>query len=99
MYAIRSYYGIPDGKIFTEQIPSSDEFGPIGPLGMGKNAIDFFTAFRYAAPDVPSDGETWRATLPLTVLRVRAPDSLGPVQRYGALSFVPRTANDEVNVV
>ncbi|HJV66665.1 MAG TPA: hypothetical protein VJ550_13080 [Geomonas sp.] len=87
--------GVPDSHIFTEQIPREDTFGPIGPLGMGKNAIDFFTAFRYAAPDDQAAGQNWRDTLPLTVLRLRAPDSLGPVQRYGMLSFAPRTANSE----
>ena len=43
--------GVPDTYILTEQIPSRDRFGPIGPIGMGKNAIDFSTAFRYAVPD------------------------------------------------
>lgn len=87
--------GVPDSHIFTEQIPRQDEFGPIGPLGLGKNAIDFFTAFRYAVPDDLDVAETWRANPPLTVLRMRAPDSLGPVQRYGSLVFAPRTANSE----
>lgn len=94
--------GIPDGKIFTEQIPSRDDLGPIGPLGMGKNAIDFITAFRYAVPD---DGgwentasHAWRMNPPLSVLRVRAPDYLGPVERYGALTFEPRTANSELDL-
>jgi len=95
--------GIPDGKIFTEQIPRRDDFGPIGPLGMGKNAIDFITAFRYAVPDDGGDEETdesykWRMNPPLSVLRVRAPDSLGPVQRYGSLTFGPRTANSELGL-
>lgn len=97
-HAIRSALqaqGVPNSHIFTEQIPRQDEFGPIGPLGLGKNAIDFFTAFRYAVPDDIDAAESWRETLPLTVLRVRAPDSLGPVQRYGALTFTPRTANSE----
>ena len=69
---------------------------------MGKNAIDFFTAFRYAVPydgggeDTPS--RNWRENPPLSVLRVRAPDSTGPVQRYGSLTFVPRTANSELDL-
>jgi len=94
--------GIPDGKIFTEQIPSRDNLGPIGPLGMGKNAIDFITAFRYAVPYDGGEEDTpswnWRMNPPLSVLRVRAPDSLGPVQRYGSLTFVPRTANSELDL-
>jgi hypothetical protein len=88
--------GVADNHIFTEQIPRQDEFGPIGPLGMGKNAIDFFTAFRYAVPDDLDDAETWRANPPLRVLRVRAPDWLGPPERYGSLFYAPRTANSEI---
>lgn len=87
--------GVADSHIFTEQIPRQDKFGPIGPLGMGKNAIDFFTAFRYAVPDDNVAAEIWRANPPLKVLRVRAQESLGPVQRYGSLFYAPRTANSE----
>jgi len=94
--------GIPEEKIFTEQIPSRDDLGPIGPLGMGKNAIDFFTAFRYAVPDDGGGEDTpsynWRMNPPLFVLRVRAPDSLGSVERYGSLTFEPRTANSELDL-
>ena len=87
--------GVPDRYIFTEQIPRRDDLGPIGPLGMGKNAIDFITAFRYAVPDNETDADKWRNHPPLTVLRVRAPASLGPVQRYTSLTFEPLTANSE----
>ncbi|MGW3266412.1 hypothetical protein [Streptomyces sp. NPDC001056] len=89
--------GVPDEDIFTEQIPARDNLGPIGPLGMGKNAIDFFTTFRYAvpAPDQQQAADKWRKNPPLTVMRVRAPASVGPVQRYGALTFAKRTANNE----
>lgn len=92
--------GVPDNYIFTEQIPSRDEYGPIGPLGMGKNAIDFFTVFRYAVPNpaYAADAQTWRENVPLTVLRVRAPDHLGPVQRYGSLFFDARTGNSEADL-
>ena len=89
--------GVPDGDIFTEQIPDRDDYGPIGPLGMGENAIDFITAFRYAVPNPGYEqaAADWRADPPLTVLRVRAPASLGPVQRYGSLIFEPLTASSE----
>lgn len=85
--------GVPDSHIFTEQIPSRDDFGPILPLGLGKNALDFMTALRYAVPDDPVAAQAWRATLPLTVLRVRG--SGGADQRYPTLIFEPRTANSE----
>lgn len=71
--------GVPDTHIFTQQIPREDDFGPIGPLGMGENAIDFVTMFRYAVPDDQAAAQEWRNDPPLTVLRVRAPASLGPV--------------------
>jgi hypothetical protein len=87
--------GVPDAHIFTEQIPSRDDIGPIGPIGMGKNAIDFVTAFRYAVADDPIAANEWRSTLPLTVLRVRPPASLAPLQRYKSLIFEPRTAISE----
>jgi hypothetical protein len=91
--------GVDNSHIFTEQIPSRDEFGPIGPLGMGKNAIDFTTWFRYAIPDpdYQDAAEQWRSRLRqnLKVLRVRPPASLGPVKRYGLLTFEPRGGNSE----
>jgi hypothetical protein len=92
--------GVPDADIFTEQIPSMDEFGPVGPLGMGENAVDFFTLFRYALPENPVVAKQWWDSFkgdhpPLTVLRVRAPSSVGPVQRYGELTYDERTAVDE----
>ncbi|WP_157977499.1 hypothetical protein [Streptomyces triticisoli] len=92
--------GVPGKDIFTEQIPARDDHGPIGPLGMGKDAIDFFTAFRYAVPDPGQEqaADKWRKNPPLTVMRVRAPDSLGPVQRYGPLTFAKRTANNEAHL-
>ena len=87
--------GVSDDDIFTEQIPARDDLGPIGPLGMGKNAIDFLIAFRYAVPEDSVAAEEWRSTLPLTVLRVRAPASLAPLHRYTSLFFAPRTAVSE----
>jgi hypothetical protein len=89
---------VPDEDIFTEHIPRRDDLGPIGPLGMGKNAIDFFTAFRYAVPDpdYAQEAQDWRENPPLKVLRVRAPASLGPVQRFGTLVYDPMGGYSEV---
>lgn len=83
--------GVPDSDIFTEEIPSRDAYGPIGPLGMGKNAIEFWSTFRYAIPDDETAARQWWTTLPVTVLRVRAPASLGPVHRYGMLTYEKQT--------
>lgn len=90
--------GVPDRYIFTEQIPSRDSSGPIGPLGMGKRAIDFVTTLRYAVPDSQDAADAWRTQLPLKVLRVRAPASVGPVERYGALTYEPQTARSEAHL-
>ena len=100
--------GVPGSYIFTEQIPSRDKYGPIGPLGMGKDAVDFNTWFRYAVPASQDAASAWRSQLPLTVLRVRvaasrpvAPvaftgaASTQPVPRYGALVFEKHTAHSE----
>lgn len=89
--------GVPAEDIFTEKIPDRDSHGPLGPLGMGGSAIDFFSAFRYALPDPGQEqaAAKWRKNPPLKVMRVRAPESLGPVRRFGPLTFEKRTANDE----
>jgi hypothetical protein len=87
--------GTPGNRIFTEQIPRRDDHGPIGPLGMGKNAIDFATTLRYAVPASPDAADEWRSQLPLTVLRVRAASSTGPARRYGALRYERHTAHSE----
>ena len=87
--------GVPDNLIFTEQIPSRDAHGAIGPLGMGRKAIDFVTSLRYAVPASPVAGQAWRSALPLTVLRVRAPASTGPVRRYGPLRYEPHAVHSE----
>lgn len=91
--------GVSDDDIFTEQIPSRDEFGPIGPLGMGKNAIDFWGLFKYVPIDQDAAQEWWDSfqgdNPALKVMRVRAPASLGPVQRYDLLTYDQRTAISE----
>ena len=87
--------GVPDGDIFTERIPSRDEYGAIGPLGMGENALDFWTTFKQAVPYDPVAFRRWWADPPLTVLRVRAPSSVGPVQRYGSVIYGEQKAQSE----
>jgi hypothetical protein len=87
--------GVPGSYIFTEQVPSRDTYGPIGPLGMGNRAIDFTTALRFAVPASPDAARAWRSQLPLAVLRVRAPSSVGPVRRYGALKYEPHAGHSE----
>lgn len=102
-HAVRSALqakGVSDDDIFTEEIPSRDAFGPIGPLGMSENAIDFWTLFKYAIPDDQQAALQWWNSFkgdnpPLKVMRVRAPSFLGPVQRYGQLVYDQRTAVSE----
>jgi len=86
--------GVPDRHIFTTPIPSRYKGGRVGPLGMGKNALDFNTFFRFAIPDNQKAAERWWERLPLEVLRVRAPN-VGPVRRYGPLTFERRRARSE----
>jgi hypothetical protein len=90
--------GVPDRLIFTEQVPSRDKYGPIGPLGMGKQAVDFVTTFRYAVPASADAAAEWRRELPLEVMRVRAPASAGPLRRYGALRYERHTARSETHL-
>ena len=96
--------GVPNNYIFTEEVPSRDRYGRIGPLGMGKNAIDFNTFFRYAIPASADAAKAWRSQLPLTVMRVRPPaasqtvpafTAATPVARYGPMIAGRRTAHSE----
>lgn len=98
--AVLRAQGIADGDIFTEQIPRRDDMGPIEPLGMGENAIEFCTFFKYALPDDPAEGQAWWTSVegtnpPLKILRLRATPSLGPVERYDLLTYGERTARSE----
>jgi hypothetical protein len=88
--------GVPDSHIFTERIPSEDELGPVGPLGMDEDAIDFVTTMRFAVPEDPAAAQAWRAALPLTVLRVRG--STGPVELYPTLAYEARAGNSEADL-
>lgn len=87
--------GVPDRDIITERIPSQDELSRIGPLGLGERAVDFWSTFRYSLPDDGEAAGKWWADIPLTVLRVRGPSSLGPIRRYGMLTYGKRTAQSE----
>ena len=92
--------GVSDDDIFTEEIPSRDEFGPIGPLGTAKNAIDFWGLFKYVPIDQDAAQQWWDTFIKgddpaLKVMRLRAPASLGPVQRYDLLTYDQRTAISE----
>jgi len=63
--------GVDEDEIFTEGIPPNFEDAPVGPLGLGKDAVDFFTNIRYAMPEDEQAANAWRKSLPMTVLRVR----------------------------
>jgi hypothetical protein len=96
--------GVPDNDIFTEEIPSRDDFGPIGPLGMGENAIDFWTLFKYALSEDAYAAQQWWESFQeggdpaLRAMRVRAPSFLGPVQRYDLLTYDERSGIDEADL-
>jgi hypothetical protein len=91
--------GVDQDEIFTERIPQAfqgdvffdDNLDPVdvdqdpfvGPLGLDKEAVDFFTAIRYAMPDDEQAANAWRKSLPLTVLRVRRDSAPGPVPYPG----------------
>ena len=84
--------GVPARDIFTEPIPST------AILGLGEDADDFLFVMRYAMPrDGGAPGsvsDTWRNTLPLTVLRIRETGDRAP-EPYGAPRLDQRTAVDE----
>lgn len=69
---------------------------PIGPIGLDKSANDFLTALRYAMPTDERAADTWRSSLPLTVLRVReAPSSDRAPVPYGTFTADERSGVDE----
>jgi hypothetical protein len=103
--------GVDEGEIFTEEIPESFEdsdydpaflFGQspaVGPLGLGREAVDFTTAIRYAMPDNPRAANAWLKSLPLTVLRVRRPSWEPEPERYGPREANDRTGKDESSLL
>jgi len=82
--------GVDESEIFTEGIPEEFEgvfedktvVGPVGPLGLNPDSVDFLTLIRYAMPEDEKAADVWRMSLPLTVLRVRRPNGDVP-QTYG----------------
>jgi hypothetical protein len=87
--------GVDEDGIFTEGIPPNFEGAPVGPLGLGKDAVDFFTNFRYAMPENESLADAWRKSLPLTVLRVRR--VTGTPQPFDNRRADKRIAVDEIS--
>jgi hypothetical protein len=102
--------GVDEGEIFTEGIPETfqdpDHSPPypygqnpdVGPLGLGKDAVDFLTGFRYSMPKDEHAANAWRKSLPLTVLRVRRPSSGAAPDPYGDLKADARPTVDEREV-
>jgi len=62
-------------------------------LGYGPEADDFITYLRYALPDDPAAGDTWRAKLPLTVLRVRDRDGSKALAPFDIPEYVSKENN------
>lgn len=82
--------GAAEKAIFIEALPNSVK------LGLGASSDDLTTLVRYALPKNESEGERWRDTLPLSVLRVSGPDSaIGSVKRFGPQPESVLTGNDE----
>jgi hypothetical protein len=87
--------GVDQGEIFTAEIPPNFEDAPVGPLGLGEDAVDFFTNIRYAMPEDEQAADAWRKSLPLTVLRVRRVS--GTPQPFENRWADARTAVDEIS--
>lgn len=83
--------GVPDRHhIFVE--PVSTE---VVRVGLGADADDLITLFRYAMPADPFAGARWRELLPLAVLRVRDPNTARPARPYARPDYDLRSANSE----
>ncbi|WP_136523976.1 hypothetical protein [Geomonas ferrireducens] len=70
--------GVDKSLVFTEPAGFVDPDNAAKPqllrLGYGPEADDFITYIRYSMPNDTVLGEKWREELPLTILRVRAPN-------------------------
>jgi hypothetical protein len=82
--------GAPNkNQIFAEPVSS------IFKVGLGKSAYDFFFVMRFALPASATDGDVWRANLPMVVLRVRDKDPYRMPELYPAPVLDVRAVNDE----
>ena len=81
--------GVPSANdVFTEQVAPA-----LVRVGLGREKDDLFTYVRYALPMDSAAGEAWRATLPLTILRVRAATGASPTQPFSIPAYDQRTWN------
>lgn len=89
--------GAMTAALLRAGVPSADHVftEPVAPalvrVGLGREADDLFTYVRYALPTDSAAGEAWRATLPLTILRVRARRGAGPTQPFPIPVYDQRT--------
>ncbi|MHC1698587.1 MAG: hypothetical protein AB9919_11115 [Geobacteraceae bacterium] len=80
---------VRDEDVFTEQIPSDMH------VGLGEDADDFITFFRYANAADKTRADAWRAELPLVVLRVRDTRWHRQPETYPPVAMEERSAVDE----
>ena len=81
--------GVPSADhVFTEPVAPS-----LVRVGLEREADDLFTYVRYALATDSAAGEAWRATLPLTILRVRLRSDAGPTQPFPIPDLEERSAN------
>lgn len=89
--------GVRDEDVFTEPIPINDAYGSIGSLGLGPQDNEFITGLRYAMPEDERAADTWRNSLPLTVLRIREhPSSERAPEPFPTFVEDARTAEPEL---
>lgn len=89
--------GVRGEDVFTEPIPTHDAYGSIGSLGLGPQDNEFITGVRYAMPEDERAADTWRKSLPLTVLRIRErPSSDRAPEPFPAFVEDARTAEPEL---
>jgi hypothetical protein len=87
--------GVPSADdVFTDSVAPT-----LVRVGLGREADDLFTYIRYALPDDSVAGERWRATLPLTILRVRHRSEAGPARPVPVPVYDQRTANFDEGVL
>jgi hypothetical protein len=87
--------GVPSADhVFTDSVAPA-----LVRVGLGREADDLFTYIRYAMPDDSAAGEAWRATLPLTILRVRAARGASLTRPFPVPAYDQKTANFDESVL